>query len=109
MGSFVGNGSADGPFVFTGFRPRWILIKSSSISPVSQWGIWDTERNTYNVTNSRLSPNTSNAETTQPAVALDVLSNGFKPRTTDYDSNQSGDTYIYVAFAEHPQKYSRAR
>ena len=109
FGSYTGNGSTDGPFVFTGFRPRWILIKSSSISPVSQWGIWDTERNTYNVTNSRLSPNTSGAETIQPAVALDVLSNGFKPRTTDYDSNQSGDTYIYAAFAEHPFKSSRAR
>jgi len=107
FGSYTGNGSSDGPFVYTGHRSRWILIKSTST--VGQWGLWDTARNTFNVTDTRLIANLSNAELTNPAVAIDVLSNGFKLKNSDSDSNQNGATYIYAAFAENPFKYARAR
>jgi hypothetical protein len=107
FGSYTGNGSADGPFVYTGFRPKWILVKSTSI--VGQWGLWDATRNTFNVTDTRIVANLSNAELTNPAVAIDLLSNGFKLRNSDSDSNQSSATYIYAAFAESPFQYARAR
>ena len=107
FGSYTGNGSVNGSFVYTGFRPKWILVKSTSI--VGQWGLWDATRNTFNVTDTRIIANLSNAELTNPAVAIDLLSNGFKLRNGDSDSNQSSATYIYAAFAEHPFATSRAR
>jgi hypothetical protein len=106
MGSYVGNGSSDGPFVYTGFRPRWVLIKRSDTAGAN-WYLLDSARNTYNVTNSLLRPNLSDAEVS--AVPIDFLSNGFKPRDTDAGSNASGGTYIYAAFAESPFQYARAR
>jgi hypothetical protein len=105
FGKYTGNGSSDGPFVFTGFRPRWIMIKNAS--GVVAWVVYDTSRNTYNSTNLVLQPNVSSAEAT--GVDIDVLSNGFKIRTTDQAANNSGQTYIYAAFAENPLKFSRAR
>jgi hypothetical protein len=107
FGSYVGNGSADGPFVFTGFRPRFILIKSST--SVQDWKIIDTARNTYNSSNSLLGANISGAEDTNAAYNFDILSNGFKPRNTFGYANTSGATYIYAAFAENPFKNSLAR
>jgi len=106
FGSYTGNGSTDGPFIFTGFRPRFVLFKNSSAS--SQWILLDTARNTYNVSNAYLEPNTSDAENTASTVC-DILSNGFKIRTTGTDFNDSGNTYIYMAFAESPFKYANAR
>ena len=107
MGSYVGNGSADGPFVFTGFRPRWILFKNSSNA--APWNIFDTARDTYNVVENGLLANSSNAEFSG-TDRCDILSNGFKLKAgSGTEPNQSGHTYIYAAFAEHPQKYSRAR
>jgi len=107
FGSYTGNGSADGPFVYCGFRPRFIMIKNSS--GVANWTIVDTSRDTYNVANKRLFPSTSDAENTA-ANNCDILSNGFKIRIgSDTGANTSGSTYIYAAFAESPFNYSRAR
>lgn len=107
FGSYTGNGSADGPFVYCGFRPKFVMLKSSSNSLVSWW-ILDSARNTYNVTNSGLFPNLSNAENST-INAADFLSNGFKLRSADNEVNQSSGTYIFAAFAEAPFNYSRAR
>jgi hypothetical protein len=107
FGSYVGNGSSDGVFVFTGFKPRWILIKLTSGS--YDWILWDTSRNTFNVSESVLWPNLSNTEYTGSVVAIDILSNGFKCRTSSNTLNGSGSTYIFAAFAEAPQKFALAR
>lgn len=104
MGSYTGNGSADGPMIYTGFRPAYVLIKRSSA--VESWCLMDSKREGYNVDNDPLFPNLTNVEGTQDF--LDLLSNGFKLRSTDTGVNGSG-TYIYIAFAEFPFKYSRAR
>jgi hypothetical protein len=106
FGSYTGNGSSDGPFVYTGFRPRWVMLKQSSGSGTG-WQIHDTSRNTYNVMNNRLQPNNSDAESTY--TTSDFLSNGFKLRDADASWNSNGATYIYAAFAESPFNYSRAR
>jgi len=105
FGSYTGNGSADGPFIYTGFRSRWIMTKESSAAG-NFWIIHDTSRDTYNAATLRLYPNASDAEAT--LTDYDVLSNGFKLRTTS-TPNISGSTYIYAAFAENPFKISRAR
>jgi hypothetical protein len=111
FGSYTGNGSADGPFVYTGFRPRWILIKSAD-NATYPWEIYDTTRSTYNVMNVTLAPNTSNSEPGQPFPGLiDVTANGFKIRSANATSyiNYLNGAYIYAAFAEHPFATSRAR
>ena len=105
FGSYTGNGSADGPFIYTGFRPRWILYKRTDTT--ASWGVYDTSRDVSNVETLGLYPNLSNAETT--FVILDGLSNGFKIRNSDASSNASGGTYIYAAFAESAFKFSNAR
>jgi hypothetical protein len=108
FGSYVGNGSADGPFVYTGFRPRWVLLKSTGTT--NGWGVIDTARNTYNVAGTVLEPNSSNAEQTYTQWQIDTLSNGFKLRSGAFnETNGSGVTYIYAAFAESPFNFSRAR
>jgi hypothetical protein len=107
FGSYTGNGSADGTFVYTGFRPAFVLIKQSSSSGNS-WQLLDTSRETTNPNDTVLFPNLSNAEGTLNAT-FDFLSNGFKVRTTDGTVNTSGSTYIYMAFAENPFKNSLAR
>jgi hypothetical protein len=106
FGSYTGNGSTDGPFVYTGFRPRWLMIKSSS--GAFNWFIEDASRNTTNVTGLDLSPNLSDAEANN-SPTFDFLSNGFKLRNTYTSQNGSGATYIYAAFAENPLKYANAR
>ena len=104
FGSYTGNGSSDGPFVFCGFRPRWILFKSTS---AGYWGIYDAVRNTYNTLTSALYPNDSLAESAdQP---FDFLSNGFKVRGTTTFVNSNGGTYIFAAFSESAFKYALAR
>jgi len=110
IGSYVGNGSLDGPFVYTGFRSRWILHKSISSELYSNWHIYDTARDAYNPVDLELYPNLSNVEGNIPGGDFDILSNGFKVRTNFSGGwNTSGITYIYVAFAEHPFKTARAR
>ncbi len=109
FGSYTGNGSADGPFVFCGFRPRFVMIKRTDTT--GTWLIEDTGRNTYNLTDLSLSAESSAAETTQTSIGnpIDVLSNGFKCRGTGASSNASGGTYIFAAFAENPFKNALAR
>jgi hypothetical protein len=105
FGSYTGNGSADGPFVFLGLRPRWVMVKCSS--GVESWYVFDSSRDTYNVVGNLLVPNQSIAEST--FASFDFLSNGLKVRTTNSLNNTNGATYIYAAFAENPFKYANAR
>ena len=109
FGSYTGNGSTDGPFVYTGFRPKYVMIKVTSITNV--WLIIDTSRSPYNVANLNLNANDSVAENTASTGAwLDFLSNGFKIRNgTDGAINTNGNNYIYACFAENPFKNSLAR
>ena len=100
FGSYIGNGNADGAFVYTGFKPAFIMIKGSSLS--SDWNIWDNKRPDYNVVNRSLEPHQSDAETVSAGRDIDILSNGFKARGTSSSMNSSGATYIYMAFAEEP-------
>jgi hypothetical protein len=108
FGSYTGNGSADGPFVYCGFRPRFLMIKrTDSAEP---WIIKDTARSIYNGYDVEIYPNYSNAEggPYSPPI-MDYVSNGFKLRSTTTASNGSGGTIIFAAFAEQPFKYARAR
>ena len=107
FGSYTGNGSANGPFVFCGFRPRFVLYKRTDVSGTS-WGMIDTARNTVNLANASLYANISDAEYTTLG-SLDFVSNGFKIRSSDTNINSSGNTFIFAAFAEVPQKFSLAR
>jgi hypothetical protein len=107
FGSYTGNGSADGPFVYCGFRPRWVMIKQSSTAG-NNWQIIDAARSDFNFADKVLFPNTSGVETTANAT-IDIVSNGFKIRTADGTVNTSSATYIFAAFAEQPFKYARAR
>jgi len=107
FGSYTGNGSADGPFVYCGFRPRYVMLKSSSNGAVSWW-VLDSARNAYNLTDIGLFPNLSSGDNSS-VTASDFLSNGFKIRSASTEVNQSTGTYIFMAFAESPFNYSRAR
>lgn len=109
FGSYVGNGSTDGPFIYTGFRPRFIMAKCSSNTTASTvWTIWDTSRSPYNASVNELYPNSNIAEFVD-TDGIDILSNGFKPKRNSEYANFSGWTYIYMAFAENPFKYALAR
>ena len=109
FGSYTGTGSADGPFVYLGFRPRFLLVKAYSSGSTERWLIWDSSRDTYNIVSSDLVPNTTAAEGGAGA-ALDFVSNGFKIRSAASSAfNYNGYSYIYMAFAEAPFKYSSAR
>ena len=110
MGSFLATGSADSAFVFTGFRPRWILGKATSTTfATGDWFIYDTERETFNSQSKPIGANTSNVEDSGGYYYIDVLSNGFKIRGAYDMINKASETYIYLAFAEHPFKTARAR
>ena len=106
IGSYTGNGNADGSFVYTGFAPVYVLRKR--INSTGSWLIQDTARSPYNLVNTRLY-----ADTTAGSVAneneIDFVSNGFKLRATDSYGNASGGIYLYMAFAETPFKYTNAR
>lgn len=105
FGSYTGNGSADGPFVYLGFRPRFIMLKRTDST--SDWRIYDSSRTPSNADDNVLAANTSAAEDTASG-AIDVLSNGLKFRDAGAN-NVSSATYIYMAFAENPFKYANAR
>ena len=107
FGSYTGNGSSDGPFVYCGFRPRWVMVKRTDVS--NDWFILDTSRNTYNVAGTALYPSSSSSETTNGFYDSDIVSNGFKVRATNSVVNASGGTYIYAAFAENPFRNALAR
>jgi hypothetical protein len=99
FGSYTGNGSSDGPFVFTGFRVAWLMTKRTDTA--ENWEIRDSTRNPHNRTNLTLFPHSISAEDTG-SVDFDLLSNGFKVRNTNGSTNANGGTYIYMAFAENP-------
>jgi hypothetical protein len=101
IGSFVGTGSADGPFVFCGFRPAYVWLKGSTFA--SNWNTYDSARSEYNAADDLLRLNSAAAEVSDYSpAAIDLLSNGFKIRTSSGDWNSSGQTFVFCAFAEHP-------
>jgi hypothetical protein len=104
FGSYIGNGSPDGPFLYCGFRPRFVMFKSAS-GGVGSWIMMDTERSPYNLAINGLLAESAVAEL--PDRAFDILSNGAKIRGGN--ANGSGVTYIFAAFAENPFKYALAR
>ena len=108
FGSYTGNGNADGTFVFTGFRPAWILMKRTDTT--GAWKIFDNKRpNPFNVIDARIEADSSGAESTNSVYSIDLLSNGFKLRGTSGEQNGNGNTFIYLAFSESPFKNARAR
>ena len=98
FGSYAGNNSTNGPFVYTGFTPAWVMIKRTD-GGTNNWPIWDYQRGGYNGARAELYANLTNAEATDSAI--DILSNGFKLRNASTEWN-NGTNYIYMAFAEHP-------
>ena len=100
IGSYTGNGSTDGPFVWCGFRPAFVLVKRTNSA--DNWAMYDAVRDPYNVAEKYLYADLNNAEATFSTAKIDFLSNGFKWRGAVNFGNASGNTYIYMAFAEHP-------
>jgi hypothetical protein len=107
FGSYTGNGSADGPFVYLGFRPAFVMIKRTDA--VEPWNIYDNRRLGYNPASKGLYPNASDAENDASGRYKDLVSNGFKIRGTSGEQNASGGAYIFMAFAESPFRNSLAR
>ena len=108
VGSYTGNGSTDGTFVYTGFRPAYVMMKRTDST--GDWYVWDSVRNEYNLVTRNLVPNKTNTEFVGTSnYTLDFTSNGFKHRGSGGDVNASGGSYIYLAFAENPFKYTNAR
>ena len=102
FGTFTGNGSADGPFIYCGFRPRYILTKGED---ANDWYIRDTARSPFNVVDNPLRQDSGDEYSGRE---VDILSNGFKLRTSDSQVNSNNTVYFYAAFAESPFKYSNA-
>ena len=112
FGSYTGTGSNGdgGPFIYTGFRPAWVMLKEISASS-EHWFIYDNKRNEYNLVENRSMTNLTNAADNLVDMG-DFTSNGFKIRSTGpyyVQFNRSGATIIYAAFAEYPFKYANAR
>jgi hypothetical protein len=109
FGKYTGNGSTDGPFVYCGFRPRFVMIKETTANGTGAWVILDSSRDTYNQTTNALFANSSAAEST--TFYTDFLSNGFKLRVGSGSvmNFNSSSTYIYAAFAENPFRLALAR
>jgi len=105
FGGYTGNGNADGPFVYTGFRPAFLILRRTDSG--GDWFCWDDKRGPYNVNTPVLVPNATTAETSQ--AIPDFVANGFKLRNTNVDANASGGTYIYMAFAEFPLVSSNSK
>ncbi len=101
FGSYVGNGNADGTFVYTGFKPAFVLVKNTQ-QAADNWFIWDNKRPGYNQIQKYLRANLNNAEADSSSFAIDILSNGFKVRASTGAINNNGETMIYMAFAEEP-------
>ena len=112
FGSYTANGSTDGPFIYLGFRPKFVMIKNTNLT-TENWLIMDSSRDTYNLSVYNLWPNSSSAEVNgssrSPQVVMDFLSNGIKLRGINNEINSSTNSYIYAAFAENPFKNALAR
>ena len=106
-GSYSGNGSSNGPFIFTGFRPAWLMVKRTDST--TSWYIYDNKRDNINLAGTLLQADNDAAEAESTTNAFDFYSNGFKARGTGGTVNASGGTFIYMAFAEMPFKYANAR
>ena len=100
FGSYIGNGNTDGSFIYTGFKPAFIIGKI--LGHTNNWYMFDSTRNTFNATDKKLRADTTDAENVNSAKTIDILSNGFKMRSSDAEFNQVGNEYIYMAFAEEP-------
>tara|TARA_R100001129_G_scaffold17814_1_gene11444 strand:- start:398 stop:2821 length:2424 start_codon:yes stop_codon:yes gene_type:complete len=108
VGSYVGNSNSNGAFIFCGFRPAWVMVKRSTGS--DSWLIMDNKRSTFNPVGNTLAANSSGSENADTGgIPMDFVANGFKCRGTGADFNENGQTYIFLAFAESPFKYARAR
>ena len=106
--SYTGNGSTDGPFVYCGFRPKYVMYKDTA-NGSTNWEVVDSARNTTNPEFTRLFPNQSNADDNGVNPVMDFTANGFKIRTSAFGANNNGNTHIVMAFAENPLKFSNAR
>ena len=106
FGVYKGNGDSDGKFIYTGFKPRWVMWKA--IGAAYNWDIYDTKRSTFNAMGHRLKAD-DDAAGSDVGDVVDFLSNGFKHRQSWDSTNKSNTNYIYAAFAEHPFKIARAR
>jgi len=100
FGSYTGNGNADGTFIYTGFKPAWIMVKNASAT--QNWLIYDDKISPINAITALNFPNQSSAEDSSAGARMDMLSNGFKLRINHAGENASGNNYIYMAFAEQP-------
>ena len=102
FGSYTSNNTAnDGPFIYTGFKPAFVITKISSASGTN-WRIFDNKRDGFNGANQHLQPSSTGAESNDSPSQMDLLSNGFKLRGAEGDSNYNTETVIYIAFAEEP-------
>ena len=111
FGSYTGNGSTDGPFLYLGFRPKYLLLKCTTTGGAGyDWYVLDSVRNAYNFVDNYLYPNYSNAEAASGAnFSFDFVSNGIKIRGNGNGQNQNGQTYVYACWAENPFKNALAR
>ena len=100
MGNYTGNGNSDGPFVYTGFKPAWVMVKNTA--GTTNWNMYDNKRSTFNTADDVLLANANIAEGAVSGKAIDFLSNGFKLRGSDNETNNNGDSHFYMAFAENP-------
>jgi len=98
FGTYKGNGNADGPFIYLGFKPAWVMFKNTTAG--HDWRILDNKRNTSNSNNTDLRPSTNEADSS--SSDMDFVSNGIKMRDTDGDLNEDGSSHVYMAFAESP-------
>ena len=103
IGSYIGNGNVNGPMIYTGFKPAFVLLKNtgSYTGATEDWGIYDNKRNTFNEVDEALFASATTVET-NVGDGIDFLSNGIKIRDSGGELNKDGDTFIYMVFAEHP-------
>ena len=100
IGKYTGNGNANGPMIFTGFKPAWILAKA--VGAADNWTMWDNKRGSTNVVQAMLRADTNQVEANSSSYQVDLLSSGFKWRSNDSKINANGSVYAYLAFAESP-------
>ena len=100
FGSYTGNGSSDGTFIYTGFRPAFVMFKRTNST--GNWLVYDTARDTFNVADAKLEANDTDAEVNPTSIIFDILSNGFKQRSSNSNANASSGTYIYMCFSANP-------